>query len=102
MSHTTLEDVFLKLAKHSSNAETFKVDLEIVPPWQPGQPYEYVAKDGISYIIPASKMPDNKKFEKLKNSAQTNQQNVSVEMTLTKLFHAPELKKQLRKRARGE
>ena len=60
VSHTSLEDVFLRLAKeHARGGEKFKAFFEVPVggQWSPGEPWTYVAADGFEYVISPSKMP---------------------------------------------
>ena len=57
MSHTTLEDVFLKLAKASQkSSETFVADVRLPRTWEPGQAITHLAADGIEYDLPAEQV----------------------------------------------
>lgn len=68
VSHTTLEDVFLKLAKHGSaeSMETIKLNLSIFKEYNPGDQFVWGALDGLDYVIPAEKMPDEAAWQKKK------------------------------------
>ena len=68
ISHTTLEDVFLKLAKegHAAYTELFKLRLELHRDgYTPGEECAYVGTDGLEYVIPAEKMPTADKWQEL-------------------------------------
>ena len=72
ISHTTLEDVFLKLAKdgHNAHVELFKIQMMLAKEaYEPGKDMKYVGSDGLEYTIPADKMPDQAKWDALWNSS---------------------------------
>ena len=69
MSHTTLEDVFLKLAKEghaSDRTEQFTLKISITKnAYKPGEPFAYGGNDGFDYKVPAELMPDQEKWDKM-------------------------------------
>lgn len=75
ISHTTLEDVFLKLAKdgHNAHVELFKIKMMLAKEaYEPGKDMKYVGSDGLEYTIPADKMPDQAKWDSLWNNVQAD------------------------------
>ena len=67
VSHTTLEDVFLKLAKQGGGQaiETFKTTVRLPRTWLPGTPVTYLATDGMEYEVSADKLPKDAEWKAL-------------------------------------
>ena len=81
ISHTTLEDVFLKLAKegHAAYTELFKLRLELHRDgYTPGEECAYVGTDGLEYVIPAEKMPTADKWQELTKESELVDWTVKV------------------------
>ena len=66
VSHTSLEDVFLRLAKdRAAKGETFKERIRLPANWTPGTPGIHISKDGFEHEVPADHLPSQEKWEKL-------------------------------------
>lgn len=77
ISHTTLEDVFVSLARGGDEntkgrkvkKDLFKATLELCDAdWAPGQPFPFVARDGVEYVVPAEMLPSKKAWKNMSNN----------------------------------